>query len=152
MNDKSLLDNPIFEQLPYRVESNKNGIISMTPHFNDHSDYQIEIAFQIKNLLTHGRVSIEFLVLTDNGERTMDVCWRTRIVKENRCTVMPELCIEVKSSSNTLKEMYEKKDIYLQGGAKEFWICIAGEMNFYDINGPINKSILFPSFPDHVSI
>jgi Uma2 family endonuclease len=49
----------------------------------------------------------------------------------------PELCVEVKSDSNTLKDMREKRDELLAMGAKEIWFIFPErrEAEFYGPEG-----------------
>ena len=65
--------------------------------------------------------------------------------------VMPELCVEILSPSNTEAEMAAKRRLYLAGGAEEVWLCDAnGRLRFYDADGPREQSALAPTFPDRV--
>jgi Uma2 family endonuclease len=50
----------------------------------------------------------------------------------------PELCVEVKSDSNTLKDMREKRDELLGMGAKEVWF-IFPERRLVEFYGPEGK-------------
>ena len=62
--------------------------------------------------------------------------------------VMPELCVEVLSPSNTPREMEEKRALYLSGGALEVWLVSPeGAVTFYDESGPLEASRLAPTFP-----
>jgi len=75
------------------------------------------------------------------------------IEHEAECSIAPELCIEVVSSSNTKIEMEEKRQLYLSAGAIEFWVCNEeGAVRFFDINGELKNSNLVPSFPNQVRI
>ena len=61
---------------------------------------------------------------------------------------MPELVIEVLSRSNPQREMAEKVQLYLDGGAKEVWLCdVDGNLTFYDSTGEQAASSFAPSFP-----
>ena len=53
-----------------------------------------------------------------------------------------ELCIEVKSDSNTLKELREKRDELLAAGAKEVWFVFLAyrRVEFYNASGRIAES------------
>ncbi len=149
---KFLCDDPILSELPYKVETNKQGQIIMTPHSTFHSDYQWEIAFILKKLITNGRVSGEFAVVIDGIQKTIDVCWRTRIGKEKVSPVAPELCIEVLSPNNSKAEMELKKELYFKAGAREFWLCTNGKMEFFNQHRKLKLSLLFPAFPQSVKI
>jgi Uma2 family endonuclease len=67
--------------------------------------------------------------------------------------VLPEICIEVLSDSNTQAEMAEKRQLYIDAGAEEVWICAEnGVMAFYDGDAQIADSILVPDFPGALSV
>ena len=48
--------------------------------------------------------------------------------------------------------MVEKRDLYLESGAKEVWLCLDGTMSFYDATGQLGHSNLIPDFPSFLSI
>ena len=60
----------------------------------------------------------------------------------------PEICVEVKSPSNTTGELLEKKPLYFKAGAWEVWIWEqSGRMLFFDAASPLERSALCPDFP-----
>ncbi|MCP4936781.1 MAG: Uma2 family endonuclease [bacterium] len=68
------------------------------------------------------------------------------------CSVAPEVCIEVLSSSNTEEEIADKRSLYFAQGAKEMWICDQdGDMTFYIPGSQVETSELFPSFPANIA-
>jgi Uma2 family endonuclease len=72
---------------------------------------------------------------------------------ENPFSVAPEICIEVVSPGNTKKEMDEKRKLYLENGAKEFWLCDQdGRMVFHDLTGMISNSKVVPQFPSFLDL
>jgi Uma2 family endonuclease len=57
------------------------------------------------------------------------------------------------SSSNTEREMKEKRKLYFEQGAKEFWICTEeGGIKFFNADGQLEKSSLVPNFPKHIEL
>lgn len=50
----------------------------------------------------------------------------------------PELCVEIKSDSNTLKDLREKRDELLAAGAKEVWFVFP-ERHLVEFYGPEGK-------------
>jgi hypothetical protein len=49
--------------------------------------------------------------------------------------------------------MKDKRRLYFQAGAKEFWLCGEyGDMRFFNPEGEMEKSGLFPEFPRHIEI
>ena len=50
--------------------------------------------------------------------------------------------------SNSRREMNAKKKLYFEQGALEVWLCDEyGKMTFYDSEGQLERSKLFPDFP-----
>ena len=67
--------------------------------------------------------------------------------------LLQEICIEIKSSSNTQEEMKFKKELYFKAGAEEFWLCNeSGEMSFFNSDGQITNSAIVPNFPASIEL
>ena len=67
--------------------------------------------------------------------------------------VAPQICVEVRSPTNTDAEIDEKRQLYLDAGAEEVWILDEdGRITFYDADGEIERSHRVPSFPSQVEI
>ncbi|MDR3569881.1 MAG: Uma2 family endonuclease [Syntrophobacteraceae bacterium] len=65
----------------------------------------------------------------------------------------PEIVVEVVSPSNGTAEMEDKRNLYFEVGAREFRLCNEyGNMRFFDPNGELEKSAMFPDFPGHIDI
>ena len=150
--DKTLQD------LPYKVELDKWGNITMTPASNKHGHIQTLIAFLLMDSKKSGKVLTECSVQTSRGVKVADVAWCSDdFYKENRLDTpylqAPELCVEIKSPSNSEEEMLEKRDLYFSKGAKEFWICDEdGNLKFYDYKGEMQNSMLFVDFTKKIDI
>ncbi len=68
------------------------------------------------------------------------------------CSVAPEVCIKVLSSSNSDEEIADKRSLYFAQGAKEMWVCDQnGDMTFYIPGSQAKASELFPSFPINIA-
>ena len=139
-----------------RIETDRHGHIIMSPPpAASHGGYQAEIAHLLRNLAGSGRVITECPISTADGVRAADVAWasptRIKHLGNRGCfPEAPEICVEVMSPSNTEAEIAEKKALYFDAGAVEFWICSSkGLMTFYC--GPsaraMNRSKLIPAFP-----
>ena len=93
---------------------------------------------------------------TNEGVRAMDSAWMSKerfiqLPDNGVHQVAPEICVEVRSPSNTFQEIQEKLRLYFDKGAVECWICDRnGLMTFFDADGPIRRSVLCPDFPDQV--
>jgi Uma2 family endonuclease len=61
---------------------------------------------------------------------------------ESPLMVAPEICIEVVSPSNSVKELQEKREAYLASGAEEVWIIYpeSKRCEFYDGQGPMPRT------------
>ena len=148
--DKSL------QNLPYKIELNKWGQIVMSPVKIKHSFYQGRIQRILESLLKTGEVMPECAINTSEGVKVADVVWCseerfTQIENQVSASIAPEICIEVKSSGNTLEEIEFKKNLYLESQAIEVWVCNEqGEMKFYHQQGELEKSLLVPEFPQQI--
>jgi Uma2 family endonuclease len=155
-----VLRDPQLRDLPYKVETNGFGQIVLSPHTPYHSLLQSQIYDALKTHVDRpGRPTTEFAVATDEGVKVPDVVWLSRDrfrqvpPDADASPVMPEICVEVLSESNTEGEIAEKRWLYLREGAKEVWTCDEdGSMTFYDANGQRDASLLAPSFPPSVAI
>jgi Uma2 family endonuclease len=154
-----IVEDPRFDDLPYKVETNERGQLILSPHKPQHSFRQTGIVMLIASLardsqLPAGKPAVEFAIATPRGVKVPDVVWisdeRAADIPTNAeaSPTMPELVIEVLSPGNTRREMAEKRDLYFAAGAREVWTCDPeGRMAFYDDGGEIPTSALVPSFP-----
>jgi Uma2 family endonuclease len=84
---------------------------------------------------------IEGSVLTTDGVRAPDVAWASAAFMAHHGDVMPfpqapEICVEVRSPSNTDAEMEHKTRLFLQAGAAEVWIVGEdGDWQVFDAQG-----------------
>ena len=155
------VDDPQFHDLPYKVETNARGQLVLTFHKVYHSDLQGDIILLLasdeRGPNGEGRPRPEYAVYTTDGVKVPDVVWisaerAAQVPDEAEASpVMPEICIEVLSRSNTEAEMEGKRHLFFEGGAEEVWIVDAeGGVRFYDADGQIEQSTLAPDFPEQV--
>ncbi len=150
--------NRYLKDLPFRIETNRWGQIVMSPPHNDHSFAQSSIYDFLKKKMRGGEVLQETVIDTEDGNKVADAAWMSdAFLKANKgrssFRSAPEICVEVKSPSNTMGELLEKKDLYLKAGAREVWIREgSGTMRFFNLYGPLEKSELCPTFPKTVKI
>ena len=158
MKWQEVCEHPSLKNLPFKIELNGDGKILMTPVKVWHSAFQGELEFLLRSFLHSGKTLPECAISTKEGTKVADVAWASdkifeKIKNEVECSVSPEICVEVFSSSNTKKEMKEKRKLYFEQGAKEFWICTEkGNMKFFDAHGEIENSSLVPDFPKHIEL
>ena len=149
---------PFLANLPYRVEINQQGNIELSPHSRFHSKYQKVIEKLLDRLMTGGEAFVEYAIQAENSTPVADVIWtsheRDAAEKgEFACETAPEICVEVRSPSNSSHEMQEKRREYFAAGALEVWHCnLTGGMTFFGIEGELERSRLCPQFPVQVKI
>jgi Uma2 family endonuclease len=158
MKWQELCDRPELHNLPFKIELDAQGKVIMTPVKVYHSALQGEIAAILRLNRKDGKILTECAIQTAKGTKVADVSWASRetykIIKdEDECSVAPEICIEVLSSSNTEEEIEEKKALYFEKGAKEVWLCHrSGHIEYFDQGGKLGKSVFFPNFPQKVDL
>ncbi|WP_295405622.1 Uma2 family endonuclease [uncultured Thiocystis sp.] len=150
MQWQDVCEHPNLQNLPFKIELNERGQILMSPVKVYHSAFQGRI---VRLLPDNGVVLAECAIKTSKGTKVADVAWASRqrfklIQHETECSIAPEICIEVASASNTDGEMQEKRLLYIESGALEFWVCNEpGNMTFFDAHGALIHSSLVPDFP-----
>jgi Uma2 family endonuclease len=156
MRWEEVCENRQLQDLPFKIELNKWGQIVMSPVKIKHSFYQGRIQRLLESLLKTGEVMPECAIDTSDGVKVADVVWCSaerfdRIQEQVSASIAPEICIEVKSSGNTLDEMEFKKKLYFEAGAMEVWICNEqGQITFYNEQIELVQSLLAPNFPNQI--
>ena len=128
MQWQEVCENQSLKNLPFKIELNSQGKVLMTPVKVNHSILQGKIIGHLYQNLTGDEALAECAIKTKQGTKVADVAWASydlleKIENEIECSVAPEICIEVLSFSNTKSEINEKKNIYFEQGALEFWVC-----------------------------
>ena len=153
---EDVCNNPLLADLPYRVEINRQGNIELSPHSRKHSKYQHSIGKLLDRLMPPGQVVPECAVRCGPATPVADVAWFS-LERDAACgnefaaIVAPEICIEVRSPSNSRREMEAKREDYFEAGTLECWFCdLSGAMRFYGPEGELEQSRLCPEFPKQV--
>lgn len=123
---RALCDDPCYANVPGKIELDLWGRMLMTPASFYHGVVQARLAQLLKAQLG-GETSVEAPVVTSAGLMVADVAWASpRFMSahgaENPLTQAPEICVEVVSPSNSVKELREKIDAYVAADAEEVWI------------------------------
>ncbi len=153
MNWEEVCSEPALQDLPYKIELNEWGQIVMTPASNKHGFFQSEIVKNLAVLALAGKTISECSIDTCKGTKVSDVVWFSDEFYrahglETPYSGAPEICIEIISPSNSTEEMEEKRELYFEKGAKEFWICDEdGNIVFYNTDGKLPGSRLVSAFP-----
>jgi Uma2 family endonuclease len=134
-------NDPALRDLPYKIELNAFGKIEMSPANNRHALLQGHIAGAFSKQLRNGGVLTECPISTDIGVRVPDVAWASAafLAKHGETTPYPEapeICVEIRSPSNSDEEIEMKTRAYLAAGAVEVWIVTEdGDLAVFDRNG-----------------
>ena len=153
---EQVLDDPSLQNRPYKVETNKQGQLILSPHKLKYSRAQFRIGDFLEHLAEAGEVLVEAAIETDDGVKVADVAWmseaRWRALPDAAAAapVAPEICVEVLARANTAAEMEGKRRLYFERSAREVWLCDDdGRIAFYVAGetAPVERSRLVPGFP-----
>ena len=151
-----LTADPTLEGLPYKIETNRQGQLILSPHKNRHSDLQTALFLLLQEHAPDGHISVEYALATARGVKAPDVVWmspdRRREMREtgDPSTLAPEICVEILSESNTEEEMQEKRSLYRAIGAEEVWIVGEdGDIRFFGEEEQ-DRSTIVPDCPTTV--
>ena len=158
MRWQEICEHPALQNLPFKIESNKQGAIIMNPVNVSHSIFQGRILRILNAVLKNGEALVECAIATPQGAKVADVAWASnerieRIKTEVECSIAPEICVEVVSYSTTQREIRGKSKLYFDAGALEVWHCAEnGAMTFYSPAGKMPNSALAPAFPVKIEL
>lgn len=156
MQWQEICENKQLQDLPFKIETNQWGQIIMSPVKIKHSFYQGRIQRLLESLTDSGEVMPECAIETEDGVKVADVVWCSderfnQIEDEVAASIAPEICVEVKSSGNTLGEMEFKKKLYFSAQCLEVWLCNEqGKMSFYNQEGELEQSLIVAQFPQEI--
>lgn len=153
---REALSHPQLQDLPFKIETNAYGQLVLTARKVYHSNLQGRVIILLSEYgpMGEGRALPGCAVYTSDGVKVPDVAWisaerAAQVPADAEASpVMPEICVEVLSRSNTAAEMEEKRRLFFEGGAEEVWIVDAdGRVTFCDAEGAREQSRLAPDFP-----
>ena len=141
MRYRDLCENPLYSNLPGKIELDLWGRMVMSPASTYHGQVQAALCQRLSVL--GGVALIEVGIVTAAGLFAPDLAWASadfmrRHGNETPLRSAPELCIEVVSPSNSTKELREKTDAYLAAGAQEVWIAYPQSKRVV-FHGPIGE-------------
>jgi Uma2 family endonuclease len=144
---RALCDDPCLTNVPGKLELDVWGRLLMTPPPSVyHGRVQGNLTYKLKAVLG-GHVITEAPIVTPAGLFLADVAWASSQFmsahgSEFAFTRAPEICVEVVSPSNSVKELSEKRDAYLAVGAVEVWIIFpqSKRCEFYGEQGRLSVS------------
>lgn len=146
MQWSEVLADQTLQNLPYKIELDRYGNIVMSPASNRHGRLQ-GVLFALLDRLAHGRALLETSIATPEGVKVADVAWCSdsfyqRHGYETPYSAAPEICVEVRSPSNSDEEMRLKTALYLAAGAQEVWVVQeSGEVRYFGAEGERSASL-----------
>ena len=153
MTWQEIVENPSLAGLPFKIETNEFGQVVMSPTKYLHGIFQARLSRLLETHLPNGIVSNETAIETRKGVKVPDVAWSSFAFfelhrEEFALSSATEICIEVISKSNTVREIATKRKLFFERGALEVWTCdLEGNVHFYDAQGELERSLLAPKFP-----
>jgi Uma2 family endonuclease len=143
---RAMSEDPCFANVPGKLELDNWGRILMTPP----SFYHGVIAGRLVRRLAAalgGEAVTDATIATPSGVFLPDVAWASPQFMSQHgsqfaVTRAPEICVEVVSPSNSVRELNEKRDVYLAAGAQEVWIVYpqSKRVEFYGVHGQLPRS------------
>lgn len=146
---------PSLRDLPYKIETNRQGQIIMSPARGRHGIFQGEVTKLLGQLLPDGVLGGDLSLQTDDGVKVPDAAWMSfdywerQENEEGVYPEAPEIVVEILSESNTRAEMRKKARLFFTRGTKEFWIVEKkGRVRFFTgVDEEVSQSLLCPAFP-----
>ncbi|MDB5341534.1 MAG: hypothetical protein JWN70_7153 [Planctomycetaceae bacterium] len=112
----------------------------------------------LSRMNSRGKVISGCAVETSDGIKVADATWTSPEFLRSQhqgitYSIAPELCVEVQETADDAERFSVKRALYFEKGAQEVWICnLEGDVAFYNAQGEIRSSDLFPDFPKHVDL
>jgi len=156
MEWSEVIDNPLLQNLPFKIEMNKFGKLLMSPASNSHGRFQGRIAGALWQRQSAGEVITECSIQTSEGVKVADVAWASAafIAEFGYATPYPkapELCVEIVSPSNSKVEIAEKVELYLAKGAQEVWVVYENSrMEIFTHIGQVGESKFAPDIKSKI--
>jgi len=141
-----ICDDPLYANVPGKIELDVWGRTVMSPPSYYHGLIQGRLG---RRLAALGGESLgEVPLVTPTGLFIPDVAWASDDFIRNHprdrtpLTRAPEICIEVVSPSNSVKELEEKMTAYFDAGAEEGWMVFlrSKTFQFYGKEGLLEQS------------
>lgn len=137
-----MCNDPRLQDLPGKIELNALGVMELSPASDRHGMAQAAISHALTPQRAEGSAIAECCIVTDDGIRVPDGARGSASFISQQGDRSPfasasDICVEVRSPSNTNDEMERKTRLYLQAGPLEVRIVTeAGEMQVFDAQGP----------------
>jgi len=145
MQWSEVISDPSLQDLPYKIELNKWGVIEMSPASNWQAIARGDLVGLLRGYFQFGEVVTKCSIQTADGVRVPDVAWCSdeflqTYGEQTPFPKAPELCIEVISPSNSRPEMERKIGLFLDAGAREVWLVSRDGFEFFGPGGRLERS------------
>src|SRR5690606_16742826 len=143
-----LLEDPVFRDIPGKLELSEKGVVEVSPANPRHGALQAWVASELRRSRPDGTTITECPIETELGIRVPDVAWASAAFMIDRemdhpFSSAPELCIEILSPTNSRLEIDEKVAAYLAAGAVEVWLVAEdGTFEVFDVGGRLEANSL----------
>jgi Uma2 family endonuclease len=155
-----LVNDPKWNDVLEKVETDRDGKLIMSPPpKRRHARRANRIAKLLGQFLPKGFWQVEDPVSTTEGVKVPDVAWygpqRAEASDADEddllSKVVPDLCVEILSPGNTVRDIRKKTITYFKAGVHEVWVCDReGNMTFFGPQGPLQCSLFCPDFPRQI--
>lgn len=142
---RDLSEDPLFANVPGKIELDTWGRMLLSPASNYRGMIQARLCNRLAVL--GGETCLKAPIATAMGLFVADLAWSTTEFfqshrREFSLMAAPELCIEVVSPANSVKEVHEKISAYVSAGAQEVWIVFlhSKRCEFYGKQGLLEHS------------
>lgn len=160
MNWQEVCEHPSLQDLPFKIELNQWGQITMAPTTTYRSVLLTEIFIKLNQWQSSGQVLLLCPIQMSNGSvYVVDVLWmsKKRFIQHKHediaFSIAPEICVEVMLPDIHEDYLISKRHAYFANNAEEVWISdLAGNLSFYNVTGKIAQSALIPAFPQQIKI
>jgi Uma2 family endonuclease len=142
---RAMCEDPCLTNVPGKLELDVWGRMVMSPPGTYHGMVQGRLCERLGTL--GGRVFGETPIATRFGLFVADAAWGSHEFirshrRESPFMTAPEICVEVVSPSNSIKELEEKRTGYFSAGAEEVWFLYlkSKRLEFYGRHGLLEHS------------
>jgi Uma2 family endonuclease len=149
---REVINNPLLQNLPFKIELNKLGQILMSPASSKQGILQYKPGKTLESKKRSEIIIIDCSILTSNAVKVADVAgasvdFISEFGEQPPFPKAPGISIEVVSPANSKGEIDDKIRLYLEKGALEVWvISLKGETKFFTYNGQIPGSKFVKGF------
>jgi hypothetical protein len=151
MEWSEVLENPLLQNLPFKIELNKFGKLLMSPASNSHGRFQGRITGALWQRQPEGEVITECSIQTSEGVKVADVAWASAAFIAEFGYATPYLkapdlvCRDCLPPRTQNLRSTKRWRLYLAQGAREVWVVYENDrLEMFGEEGRIEQSKLAP--------